>query len=116
MARRPRRERPARLAMPRDARTDAFAMQLDMSAVRKGTRARVAVCLGGLVCGGGWSGAGRQCTERVVMHGVCLAPLGVMFGGCAAVAQTTVRRTVTARRGGRGARGRRGVSRRGGLR
>ena len=44
VARRPRRERPARLAMPRDARTDAFAMQLDMSAVRKGTRARVAVC------------------------------------------------------------------------
>jgi hypothetical protein len=49
VARRPRRERPARLAMPRDARTDAFAMQLDMSAVRKGTRARVAVCLGARV-------------------------------------------------------------------
>ena len=39
---RPRRERPARLAMPREVGTDAFAMQIDMSAVRKGTRARVA--------------------------------------------------------------------------
>jgi len=28
--------------MPREVGTDAFAMQIDMSAVRKGTRARVA--------------------------------------------------------------------------
>ena len=34
---RPRRERPARLAMPREVGTDAFAMQIDMSAVREGT-------------------------------------------------------------------------------
>ena len=50
------------------------------------------------------------------LHDVRLAPHGVVFGGCAAVARTTVRQVATARRGGRGAGGRRGVSRRGGLR